>query len=60
MPFITRCMLRDKEVDCREKDGEIRELKGKIVNLSGLIRHLEKQKAELSHQVKIQVRLLVD
>ncbi|CAN1340977.1 Kinesin-like protein KIN-4C [Linum perenne] len=50
----SRCMLRDKEVDCREKDSEIRDLKGKIVNLSGFVRHLEKQKAELIHQVKIQ------
>ncbi|CAN1340976.1 Kinesin-like protein KIN-4C [Linum perenne] len=52
----SRCMLRDKEVDCREKDSEIRDLKGKIVNLSGFVRHLEKQKAELIHQVKIQVQ----
>ncbi|CAN0873449.1 Kinesin-like protein KIN-4C, partial [Linum grandiflorum] len=54
----SRCMMRDKEVDCREKDGEIRDLKGKIVNLSGLVRHLEKQKAELNHQVKMQMSAL--
>ncbi|CAI0417547.1 unnamed protein product [Linum tenue] len=50
----SRCSLRDKEVDCREKDSEIRDLKGKIVNLSSLVRHLEKQKTELIHQVKLQ------
>ncbi|KAF5739785.1 chromosome-associated kinesin KIF4 isoform X3 [Tripterygium wilfordii] len=27
----SRCLLRDKEVDCREKDSEIRDLKEKVV-----------------------------
>ncbi|KAJ7006945.1 kinesin-like protein KIN-4C [Populus alba x Populus x berolinensis] len=50
----TRCLLRDKEVDCREKDTEIRDLKEKVVKLTTLARHLEMQKAELFHQVKLQ------
>ncbi|KAJ6391415.1 hypothetical protein OIU77_025401 [Salix suchowensis] len=50
----TRCLLRDKEVDCREKDTEIRDLKEKVVKLTGMARHLEMQKAELFHQVKLQ------
>ncbi|KAJ6685675.1 KINESIN-LIKE PROTEIN KIN-4C [Salix purpurea] len=50
----TRCLLRDKEVDCREKDTEIRDLKEKVVKLTGMARHLEMQRAELFHQVKLQ------
>ncbi|KAJ6930352.1 kinesin-like protein KIN-4C [Populus alba x Populus x berolinensis] len=48
----TRCLLRDKEVACREKDTEIRDLKEKVVKLNSLARHLEIQKTELIHQVK--------
>ena len=51
----SRCLLRDKEVACREKDSQIRDLKGKVVNLSSLCRKLEMQNAELAHQVKSQV-----
>ncbi|KAJ8773326.1 hypothetical protein K2173_028503 [Erythroxylum novogranatense] len=36
------------------KDSEIRDLKEKVVKLSSYARHLEKQKAELIHQVKSQ------
>uniref|UniRef100_A0A6N2MLA4 Kinesin motor domain-containing protein n=1 Tax=Salix viminalis TaxID=40686 RepID=A0A6N2MLA4_SALVM len=50
----TRCLLRDKEVVCREKDTEIRDLKEKVVKLTGMARHLEMQRAELFHQVKLQ------
>lgn len=50
----SRCLLRDKEVACREKDSQIRDLKGKVVNLSSLCRKLEMQNAELVHQVKSQ------
>ncbi|KAF5746767.1 kinesin-like protein BC2 [Tripterygium wilfordii] len=50
----SRCVLRDKEVDSREKDSEIRDLKEKVVKVSSLARHLEMQKAELIHQVKLQ------
>ncbi|XP_050213415.1 kinesin-like protein KIN-4C [Mercurialis annua] len=50
----SRCLLREKEVDCREKDGEIRDLKEKVVKVSSLARHLEMQKAELINQVKSQ------
>ncbi|XP_010519726.1 PREDICTED: kinesin-like protein KIN-4C isoform X2 [Tarenaya hassleriana] len=50
----SRCLARDKEVDCREKDIQIRDLKVKVVKLSSLARHLEMQKAELLHQVKAQ------
>ncbi|KAJ8450283.1 hypothetical protein Cgig2_004740 [Carnegiea gigantea] len=46
----SRCIVRDKEIDCREKDSEIKELKEKIVKLNGLARQLEKQNAELAHQ----------
>jgi kinesin family protein 4/21/27 len=53
-----RCLLRDKEVDWREKDTEIRDLKEKVVKLTTLARHLEMQKAELFHQVKLQVSCL--
>ncbi|KDP41481.1 hypothetical protein JCGZ_15888 [Jatropha curcas] len=50
----SRCVLRDKEVDCREKDSEIKDLKEKVVKLSSLVRHLEVQKTELIHQVMSQ------
>ncbi|XP_027368410.1 kinesin-like protein KIN-4C [Abrus precatorius] len=50
----SRCLLRDKEVTCREKDTEIRDLKEKVVRLSCSIRQMEMQKAELIHQLKLQ------
>ncbi|KAJ0085394.1 hypothetical protein Patl1_08660 [Pistacia atlantica] len=50
----SRCLLRDKEVDCREKETEIRDLKEKVVKLSSFARQLETQKAELIHQLKLQ------
>ncbi|XP_028802081.1 kinesin-like protein KIN-4C [Neltuma alba] len=50
----SRCLLRDKEVACREKDMEIRDLKEKVVSLSCSLRQMEMQKAELAHQVKLQ------
>ncbi|KAK7321269.1 hypothetical protein VNO77_31748 [Canavalia gladiata] len=49
----SRCLLRDKEVTCREKDTEIRDLKEKVVRLSCSFRQLEKQKSELIHQLKL-------
>ncbi|KAH7524747.1 hypothetical protein FEM48_Zijuj06G0152200 [Ziziphus jujuba var. spinosa] len=50
----SRCLLRDKEVLCREKDSEIRDLKEKVVSLSSLLRKSEMQKGELIHQMKSQ------
>lgn len=54
---LFRCLLRDKEVACREKDNEIRDLKEKIVSLSCALRQIEMQKTELLHQVKLQVSM---
>ncbi|GAB4844185.1 hypothetical protein Ancab_037551 [Ancistrocladus abbreviatus] len=48
----SRCMLRDREIDCGEKDTEIKELKEKIFKLNGLGRQLEMQKAELIRQLQ--------
>ncbi|KAK7385390.1 hypothetical protein VNO78_31107 [Psophocarpus tetragonolobus] len=50
----SRCLLRDKEVACREKDMEIRDLKEKVVRLSCSLRQSEMQKSELIHQWKLQ------
>ncbi|XP_044510244.1 kinesin-like protein KIN-4C [Mangifera indica] len=50
----SRCLLRDKEVDCREKEAEIRDLKEKVVKLSSVARQLETHKAELIHQLRLQ------
>ncbi|KAF8377384.1 hypothetical protein HHK36_030761 [Tetracentron sinense] len=50
----SRCILRDKEVDCREKDSEIRDLKEKVVRLSTLVRQMEMQKATVLHQEKLE------
>ncbi|KAK7351230.1 hypothetical protein VNO77_10526 [Canavalia gladiata] len=50
----SRCLLRDKEVICREKDTEIRDLKEKVVRLSYSLRQLETMKSELSHKLKLQ------
>ncbi|KAG5122501.1 hypothetical protein JHK84_040841 [Glycine max] len=49
----SRCLLRDKEVTCREKGMEIRDLKEKVVRLSCSLRQLEMQKSELIHQLKL-------
>ncbi|KAF5192769.1 Kinesin, partial [Thalictrum thalictroides] len=49
----SRCLLRDKELDCREKDTVIKELKEKIVRLTSLVRKLEAQKEEFLHQEKL-------
>ncbi|KAJ8424414.1 hypothetical protein Cgig2_033645 [Carnegiea gigantea] len=48
----SRCMVRDREIDCREKDAEIKDLKEKVVKLSSLARQLEKENAELMHQIQ--------
>lgn len=53
--FYFRCLLRDREVTCREKDMEIRDLKEKVVRLSCSLRQLEMQKSELIHQLKLLV-----
>ena len=45
-------MVRDREIDCREKDAEIKDLKQKVVKLSSLARQLEKENAELMHQIQ--------
>ncbi|KAI4337598.1 hypothetical protein L6164_015993 [Bauhinia variegata] len=50
----SRCLLRDKEVACREKDMEIRDLKEKVVRLSCSLRQSEMQRAELIHQMRLQ------
>ncbi|KOM47746.1 hypothetical protein LR48_Vigan07g145000 [Vigna angularis] len=49
----TKCLLRDREVICREKDMEIRDLKEKVVRLSCSLRQSEMQKSELIHQLKL-------
>ncbi|XP_017431173.2 kinesin-like protein KIN-4C [Vigna angularis] len=49
----SRCLLRDREVICREKDMEIRDLKEKVVRLSCSLRQSEMQKSELIHQLKL-------
>ncbi|KAF9608658.1 hypothetical protein IFM89_010442 [Coptis chinensis] len=54
-----RCLLRDKEVDCREKDSIIRELKEKIVRLTGLVRQLEVQKEEFLQKEKLRKQKLI-
>lgn len=56
--FYFRCLLRDREVICREKDMEIRDLKEKIVRLSCSYRQVEKQKSELINQLKLLVSIL--
>lgn len=48
----SRCMVRDREIDCREKDAEIKDLKEKVVKLSSLARQLEKENDELMHQIQ--------
>ncbi|KAK9130015.1 hypothetical protein Sjap_010502 [Stephania japonica] len=50
----SRCLVRDKELDCRERDSVIRELKGKIVRLTSLARQLEAQNQDLLNQQKLQ------
>ncbi|XP_043711239.1 kinesin-like protein KIN-4C [Telopea speciosissima] len=50
----SRCILRDKEVDCKEKDAVIRELKEKVVRLTSLVKQMEAQKAELLRQQELQ------
>lgn len=52
-----RCSLREKEFTCREKDMEIKDLKEKVVGLSCSLRQLEMQRAELIHQLKLQVSI---
>ncbi|XP_047322326.1 kinesin-like protein KIN-4C [Impatiens glandulifera] len=47
----SRCLSRDKEVDCKEKDCEIRDLKEKIVKLA---RQMEMQKLAFIRQEKLQ------
>ncbi|KAK7372955.1 hypothetical protein VNO80_06346 [Phaseolus coccineus] len=49
----SRCLLRDREVTCREKDMEIIDLKEKVVRLSCSLRQSEMQKSELIHQLKL-------
>ena len=51
--FLFRCLLRDREVTCREKDMEIIDLKEKVVRLSCSLRQSEMQKSELIHQLKL-------
>ncbi|KAL2339996.1 hypothetical protein Fmac_007936 [Flemingia macrophylla] len=50
----SRCLLRDKEVNCREKEAEMRDLKQKIVGLSYSLRQSEMIKTELTHKLKLQ------
>ncbi|OIW04314.1 hypothetical protein TanjilG_32506 [Lupinus angustifolius] len=50
----SRCLLRDREVICKEKDMEIRDLKEKVVRLRCSLQQSEMQKAELIHQLKLQ------
>ncbi|XP_057533119.1 kinesin-like protein KIN-4C [Amaranthus tricolor] len=48
----SRCMVRDRELDCREKDSEIKDLKEKVVKLNGCVKQLEKQNSELKQQLQ--------
>ncbi|KMT00214.1 hypothetical protein BVRB_1g020280 [Beta vulgaris subsp. vulgaris] len=48
----SRCMARDRELDCREKDSEIKDLKEKVVKLNSFVRQMEKQNAELKLQMQ--------
>ncbi|XP_021759754.1 kinesin-like protein KIN-4C [Chenopodium quinoa] len=48
----SRCMVRDRELECREKDSEIKDLKEKVVKLNGFVRQLEKQNAEVKQQIQ--------
>ncbi|KAL9234739.1 hypothetical protein vseg_009572 [Gypsophila vaccaria] len=48
----SRCMVWDREFDCREKDSEIKELKEKVVKCNSLVRQLEKQNADLVYQMQ--------
>ncbi|XP_042507480.1 kinesin-like protein KIN-4C isoform X2 [Macadamia integrifolia] len=50
----SRCILRDKEVDCKEKDAIIRELKEKVVRLTSLVKQREAQNVELLRQQELQ------
>ncbi|XP_043713863.1 kinesin-like protein KIN-4C isoform X2 [Telopea speciosissima] len=50
----SRCLLRDKEVDCKDKDAVIRELKEKVVRLTSLVKQMEAQEAELLRQQELQ------
>ncbi|KAL9229220.1 hypothetical protein vseg_004708 [Gypsophila vaccaria] len=52
MASSSRCMIRDREIDGREKDSEIKDLKEKVVKLNSLARKLEKQNADLEHQMQ--------
>ncbi|XP_029126715.1 kinesin-like protein KIN-4C [Cajanus cajan] len=54
----SRCLLRDKEVICREKDTEMRDLKQKVVGLSYLLRQSEMIKTELTNKLKLQSEAL--
>ncbi|KAJ4962241.1 hypothetical protein NE237_022180 [Protea cynaroides] len=54
----SRCLLRDKEVDCKEKDAVIRELKEKVVRLTSLVKKMEAQEAELIRQQELQKLIL--
>ncbi|XP_019417763.1 PREDICTED: kinesin-like protein KIN-4C isoform X3 [Lupinus angustifolius] len=54
----SRCLLRDKEVMCREKDMEIRDLKEKVFRLSTALKQSEMVRAELTHQLKLQNAIL--
>lgn len=53
--FYFRCLLRDKEVDCKERESEIRDLKEKVVKLNSFDKQIETQKAKLIHQLNLQV-----
>ncbi|XP_044475240.1 kinesin-like protein KIN-4C [Mangifera indica] len=54
LAFSSRCLLRDKEVDCRERESEIRDLKEKVVKLNSFDKQIETQKAKLIHQLNLQ------
>ncbi|OIW16560.1 hypothetical protein TanjilG_17733 [Lupinus angustifolius] len=50
----SRCLLRDREVTCKEKDMEIRDLKENVVRLRCSLQQSEMHNAGLIHQLKLQ------
>ncbi|MED6172391.1 hypothetical protein PIB30_049597 [Stylosanthes scabra] len=54
----SRCLVREKEIICREKDTEIRDLKEKVVRLNYAVRQLEMIKAQLTRQLESQSEIL--
>ncbi|KAL1310182.1 kinesin-like protein KIN-4C isoform X1 [Arachis ipaensis] len=54
----SRCLVREKEIICREKDMEIKDLKEKVVRLNYAVRQLEMIKVQLTRQLESQSETL--